>query len=273
MAKQGTPQRAGPSRINHREPVPSGRRWQWQKGNDIWLRLTPHMRRLTLHMQKLGSRWKALRRGHQLLIVSAAATLVVLGGILIAINGGGSAGGPISGGSSRSLGTADPAIKNFRPAHRSSSSNTPESAAAALQVPRALATVLARWDAGPGGAALAQVTGDLGDAMQASGVRQFGSMKQACASLATAVARAQTARPVPNAKIQRSYGQVLAQLAGAAAKCGAGISLYPTEDQGLQARENPSILHRAESELAAGAQNLHQATADITAARSRTSGV
>lgn len=265
MAKQGTPQRAAPSRAYHRVLVQSQHCWQWLKGNDIW-------QRLTVLMQQLGSRWKALRRGHQLLIVGAAATLVVLGGILIAVNGGGSAAGPVSGGSSRSLGTADPAIKNFTPAHRSSSSNTPESAAAALQVPHALAKVLAKWDAGPGGTALIQVSGDLGDAMQASGVRQYGSMKQACASLAAAVARAQTARPIPNANIQRSYGQVLAQLARAAAKCGAGISLYPTEDQGLQARENPSILHRAESELAAGAQNLHQATADITAARSRASG-
>jgi hypothetical protein len=265
MAKQGTPQREGSSRVNHRAPGPSRHRWQWRKGNDVW-------KRLTALVQPLGSQWKTLRRGHQLLIAGVAAALVVLGGILIAINGGGSAAGPISGGSSRSLGTADPGIKNFTPAHRSSSSITPESAAAALQVPRALATVLAKWDAGPGGAALAHVSGDVGDAMQASGVRQFGPMKQACASLATAVTRAQTARPIPNANIQRSYGQALAQLARAAAKCGAGISLYPTEDQGLQARENPSILHRAESELTAGAENLHQATADITAARSRTSG-
>jgi hypothetical protein len=265
MAKQGTPHRAARSRVYQRVLVQSRHCWQWLKGNDIWQRLTPHM-------QRLGSRWKALRRGYQLVIVGAAATLVVLGGILIAVNGGGSAAGPISGGSSRSLGTADPAIKNFTPAHRSSSSNTPESAAAALQVPHALAKVLARWDAGPGGTALAQVSGDLGDAMQASGVKQYGSMKQACASLAAAVARAQTARPIPNANIQKSYGQVLAQLARAAAKCGAGISLYQTEDQGLQARENPSVLHRAESELAAGAEGLDQATADITAARSRTSG-
>ena len=265
MAKQRTPQRVGSSRVNHRAPVPSRRRWQWRKGNDIW-------RWLTAHLQMLGRRWKALRRGHQLLVVSAAATLVVLGAVLIAINGGGSAAGPTSGGTSRPLGTADPAIKNFTPAHRSSSSNTPEAAAAALRVPHALATVLAKWDAGPGGAALAQVSGDLGDAIQASGVRQFGPMKQACASLAAAVATAQTARPIPNANIQRSYDQALAQLARAAAKCGAGISLYPTEDQGLQARENPSILHRAESELTAGAEDLDQATADITAVRNRASG-
>lgn len=116
------------------------------------------------------------------------------------------------------------------------------------------------------------MSGDLGDAIQASGVRQFGPMKQACASLAAAVATAQTARPIPNANIQRSYDQALAQLARAAAKCGAGISLYPTEDQGLQARENPSILHRAESELTAGAEDLDQATADITAVRNRASG-
>jgi hypothetical protein len=265
MAKQRTPQRAGPSRVNHRALVPSRHRWQWRKGNDGW-------RWLTAHLQPLGSRWKALRRGRQLLIAGAVAALVVFGGVLIAINGNGSAAGPISGGTSRPLANADPAVKNFTPAHRSSSSNTPEAAAAALQVPHALATVLAKWDAGPGGAALAQVSADLGGALQASGVKQFGPMKQACASLAAAVARAQTGRPIPNANIQKSYGQALTQLARAAAKCGAGISLYPTEDQGLQARENPTILHRAESELTAGAEDLDQATADISAVRNRTSG-
>jgi hypothetical protein len=265
MAKQGTPHRTRPSRVTQRAPVPGRGRWQWRKGNDGW-------RWLTAHLQELGNRWKALRRNYQLLVVSAAATLVVLGGVLIAINSGGSAPGPISGGSSRSLGNADPAIKSFTPAHRSSSSNTPESAVAALKVPHALATVLAKWDAGPGGAVLAQVSADLGDALQASGVSQFGPMKQACASLATAVARAQTGRPIPNANIQRSYGQALTQLARAAAKCGAGISLYPTDDQGLQARENPTILHRAESELTAGAKDLDQATVDISAVRNRASG-
>lgn len=75
--------------------------------------------------------------------------------------------------------------------------------------------------------------------------------------------------PIPNAVMQASYSRVLAKLATAAVDCRAGISQYPTEDEGLQTRENPAMIHQAESELAAGAKGLYQATVDINSVHSR----
>lgn len=146
---------------------------------------------------------------------------------------------------------------------------TPEKVVASLHVPSQLADALKKWDAGRGGTALAGVSGDLGDAMQASGVRLFGPMLQACSSLAAAVTAAKVGPPIPNAVMQASYSRALAKLATAAVDCQAGISRYQTQDEGLQTRENPAIIHQAESELAAGARDLYQATVDIDAIHGR----
>lgn len=260
MADLRKPQRVSPSRAVHQAPAPSRNRWQ--RGADSW-------QWLTAHLQPLIRRWKSLRRRQKWLAACAAAVLVVLSTVYAASSLGGSPASSVRDGTSRPLGTADPAIKHFTPAHRSSSSDTPEAAVAAMRVPQALATALEKWDAGPGGPGLAQVSDDLGAATQASGVRLYGPMLQACSSLATAVTAAKSGPPIPGAGMRGLYSRALDKLATAAKECQAGLSQYPTEDEGLQTRANPTIVHQADLELAAGAKSLYQATVEINAVRSR----
>jgi hypothetical protein len=259
MADLRKPQRVSPSRAA--DPAPAPRRNRWQRGAGSWQRLTAHLQPLIRH-------WKSLRRRQKWLSACAAVVLVVLSTVYAASSLGGSPVTSVKDGSSRPLGTADPAIKHFTPAHRSSSSDTPEAAAAAMRVPQALATALAKWDSGPGGTALAQVSGDLGAATQASGIRLFGPMLQACSSLATAVTAAKSGPSIPDAGMRGLYSRALDKLATAAQECHAGLSQYPTEDEGLQTRANPTIVHQADLELAAGAKSLYQATVEINAVRS-----
>jgi hypothetical protein len=167
-----------------------------------------------------------------------------------------------------SLGTASPYNSGPITVHHHALRVTPEQAVASVQVGPRLTAALTKWDTGRGGTALAAVSGDLGDAMQAYGVRLFSPMLQACSSLATAVTAARVGPPIPDTALQVSYAQALAKLATAAADCRAGISQSPTEDQGLQTRENPATIRQAESELAAGTEGLYQATVDINAVRS-----
>ena len=226
------PQRSRPKVAMHRAAVPSWRRWQR-------------------------------------LAVLAAVGLAVLGVVAyIASNRTGST----AGSSQDAASSADPvalASPGAITVHHHALRVTPEEVVASLHVPSQLADALKKWDADPGGTALAEVSGDLGNAMQASGVRLFGPMLQACSSLATAVTAAKADPPIPNAVMQASYSRALAELATAAVDCRAGISQYPTQDEGLQTRENPTTIHQAESELAVGAKDLYQTTVEINAVHSR----
>jgi hypothetical protein len=205
-------------------------------------------------------RWQRLR--WQWLAALGAAALALLGvGIYIAIGLTGSTTGSAQG-------TASPYNSGPITVHHHALRVTPEQAVASIHVSPRLAVALRKWDAGPGGTALTEVSGDLGDAMQASVVRFFSPMLRACSSLATAVTTARTGPPIPNAAMQASYTRALTKLAMGASDCRTGISLYPTDDQGLQARENPAMIHQAESELTAGTKDLYHATVDINAVRS-----
>jgi hypothetical protein len=246
--------RASTLRVTHWALALSRHRWRWS----------------ATYLQRFTRRWRSLGRLQQWLAASVVIGLVVFACAYAAISGHSHS--PIDNGTNRRVANADPAIKNFTPAHRSSSSDTPETAVAAMHVPRALASALKKWDNGPGGTALANVSGDLAAATQASGIRLFGPMLQACSSLANAIMAAKSAPPMPDASMQGLYSRALARLAAAATKCRSGLSQYPTEDEGLQTRANAPVVHQADLELAAGAKYLYQATVEINAARSRALG-
>jgi hypothetical protein len=139
----------------------------------------------------------------------------------------------------------------------------------APRLPRKLAASLARWDAGPGGAALTAVTNGLGDATQAEGLRLFGVMKDACSKLTTAVTSAKTGPPMPGAGLQGRYARALVTLAAAAADCQAAISAAPSGDEGVDIHRDPRLFHRSVAELASGGRQLYRATAKVAALRHR----
>lgn len=261
MTNLRKPHRGSPLRATHKASAPSRYRWPWRVDRWQWL---------AAHLQRPSRRWRSLGRLQRRLVACAVAVLAILAATYIAVASNSQHSlAPAGDGTSRAVSNADPAIKNFTPAHRSLSSHTSEAAVAAMRVPRALATTLVKWDAGPGGTALTQVSADLGAATQESGIRLFGPMLQACSSLAIAVTTAKSGPPIPDVGMQTLYGRALAKLAEAATECRAGLSQYPTEDEGLQTRANPTVVHQADLELAAGAKYLYQATVDINAAHSR----
>lgn len=255
MTNLRKPSRASaPPRVTHRVLALSRHCWRWS----------------ATYLQWFTRRWLSLGRLQQWLVACAVIGVVVLACTYATISGHSQS--PAASGTNRPVANADPAIKNFTPARRSSSSDTPETAVAAMHVPRALATALKRWDNGPGGTALANVSGDLAAATQASGVKLFGPMLQACSSLTTAITAAKSTPPIPDASMQGLYSRALTKLTTAATECKSGLSQYPTEDQGLQTRANAPVVHRADLELAAAAKYLYQATVELNSARSRAHG-
>jgi hypothetical protein len=160
-----------------------------------------------------------------------------------------------------------PVANHVAKAHRSSSSMTPEAAVAAIHVSPRLAGALKKWDAGPGGPAMGNVSEDLGDALQDAGSRLYDPMRVACLSLSTAVTEAKDAPPVPDPAMQRSYALALTKLASATADCRAAISVDPYGDEDVKTYENPALLHKSMSELAAGVKDLYQATVDLSIVR------
>jgi len=140
------------------------------------------------------------------------------------------------------------------------------SPAAAGPAPRAAPNVtipVVKWNAGPGGAALAVVSGQLGKATQAAGLRLFAVMKQACSKLAAAVSAAKAEPPIPDAARQGEYARALASLAQAAAYCEAGISTRPDGDEAIDTEQNGKLLGQSASAFTAGARELYLATAGI----------
>jgi hypothetical protein len=216
-------------------------------------------------------RWRRLpigppRRPWQWVAVCAAVTIVALATLYVTGNGHAV---PGTGAPSALASPTPPVTNHVAPPHRSSSSNTPEAALAAVRLPRHLATALTKWNAGPGGSAFADVSNDLGSAMQDAGIRLYDPMRLACVSLAAAVAAAKAAPPIPDASMQGSYDRALVLLATGAADCKAGISVYPYGDEDVKTYENPALLHLSVSAFAAGARDFYQATVDIHVVHAR----
>ncbi len=122
---------------------------------------------------------------------------------------------------------------------------------------------VASWQSGPGGRDLTAVSNRLGQALQASGIRQYSPMKDACAQLASSVAAAKAGPQIPQAAMQNLYTQALTELAKGAADCQQAISIAPTGDETIQAHVDTATLRKATSEISAGATDVFRATAEI----------
>jgi hypothetical protein len=202
-------------------------------------------------------------------LVIFAATFVGLAVIVAAaLFASGRGGTANSGGAPLSGSTSGPAAASSHPTGTSTlaPSTTPEDVAAAIHLPTKLRHVLRLWNNGTGGTALAAVSNDLGVALQAGGVKQYVSMRAACASLTTAVSAARTGPPIPNQQVQDRYTVALTQVATAAAKCHAAISERVDGDETVATYENQSLFHQAESDFGVAIKDLYDVTAELAAA-------
>jgi hypothetical protein len=215
-------------------------------------------------------RWPEVLRRHWLwLAVSAAVVLAVVAAVTIP----GSSSGFAPTASSQQLtsgGTAGhsaPAAAAPAPATAASPAAvaSPGTVPGMAPLPHKLAVTLASWDAGRGGVALAVLLKDVGNTTQSAGLKLYDAMKIACSTVSTAVPAAQGSPPIPDATMQKRYSQAQATLAKAAADCRAGISAQANGEETVQTEEIPAILHRSESEFAAGSKELYLATAQIRA--------
>jgi hypothetical protein len=139
----------------------------------------------------------------------------------------------------------------------------PAGVATSAHLPRKLASSLARWKAGGGGAALSVLSAQMGNAMQAGGLRLYPTMRLACTKVGNAVTAARASPPIPDAAMQRWYTTALTALARAAADCRTGISVHPYGDENTRTRERPRILSQSRAEFATGARDLFLATGKI----------
>jgi hypothetical protein len=135
----------------------------------------------------------------------------------------------------------------------------------AMPLPENLQAKVKTWNAGPGGAALNAVAGDLGIVTQNGGVRQYVGMKAACGTLMSAVQTARSAAPIPYAAMQTLYSAALNDLAEGVAECRAAISVKPDGDEYDETSVNQQELSQASSEFTAGGKDLYKATAEIEA--------
>lgn len=143
---------------------------------------------------------------------------------------------------------------------------TPEQLAASTHVPAKLAAALKTWNSGPGGGALAEITNEVGAALQSGGLKAYVQMKAACGSLESSVNAAGTRPPIPDATMQSKYSAALTVLAKAASDCRSAISLQPSGDEYVRSSANPAVLHLAQSELNSGIKSLAGITTIIIAA-------
>lgn len=134
----------------------------------------------------------------------------------------------------------------------------------AIPLPSGAKPAAAAWISGRGGALLTAVTSQAGDVAQASGLKQYVQMKQACVTLAASVSSAQSGPPIPVADMESQYQKALSELAKAAAACQAAISEEPDGDEYVSTTENSADLSASALALAAGSRDLYQATGQIS---------
>jgi hypothetical protein len=133
---------------------------------------------------------------------------------------------------------------------------------AVLRLPSGLKDQAGRWRAGPGGTALLAVTQQLGAAAQSAGLRLYPQMRLACVRLDASIQAARAGPPIPDAAMQKLYGNALTELSGAAADCQQAISEKPG-DETIAIHKNETLFNRSRSEFAVGAKTLYEATAAI----------
>lgn len=209
------------------------------------------------------------------LIVSAACLCVAAAGVTVAmLSSPGSPAGHITAGSSL---PAAPAAKATQPQAgqpAAPAASSPAVAGAkvtsngvaksALRWAPRLNNQIQRWREGPGGSDLASVTSQMGAAMQAAGVKQYGAMRMTCTTLASEVRGAQAGPPIPDAAMQRLYARALAGLSSAAADCRQAIAEHPEGDEDLEIHIDHALLDQARLQFAAASKRLYRATAEIS---------
>jgi hypothetical protein len=216
-----------------------------------------------------GSRW--------VLVTLVACLGVMVAGVSVAVfsSAGGSPASHLAGAGTSPTPVSTPTVQptalgpSGRPAGgRETTSHETTSdgiAKSALRWPPSLKGQMQRWEAGPGGAALATVEQQLGSAAQSVGIQLYSPARQACVSLVSDVSTALAGPPIPYDPMQRLYASALTGLAHAAAHCRAAISLRADGDESLATGLNHALLHRSQAELAAASKQLYQATARIQA--------
>jgi hypothetical protein len=218
------------------------------------------------------------------LIASAIAGLCVLtAGIVLAVvsQPGGSVDHSIAGAalSATPQPTAPAPSEHATPGHatsgrhhgasREGATSTPKVASdgiasSALRFPKSRTKQVLRWKAGSGGKALTAVVTQMGYALHAAGARLYPEMKLACVRLASDIQAARAEPPIPDASMQRLYGQALAQLSQAAGDCRSAISVQPG-NEAVETHLHNALLNRSRTELATGSKTLYDATAAIRA--------
>lgn len=138
-------------------------------------------------------------------------------------------------------------------------------AKSALQWPPQLQRQILRWWAGRGGAALTSVETQMGNAMQAAGLKLYDPMRVACVSLASSVGTAQAGPPIPYDVMQRLYAKSLAGLSRAATDCRTAISERADGDETVDVHLNHGLFNESRAEFAAMSKKLYTATAEIQA--------
>lgn len=133
----------------------------------------------------------------------------------------------------------------------------------ALSLPTSKKRLAFNWQSGPGGKDLAAVSRWFGDALQSGGVRQYWTMRQACAQLTGSVATAEAGPRIPVAAMQVLYAKALAELAKGAADCRAAITAHPNGDESVKTHVDSTLIKLSVAELAAGARDIFRSTAEI----------
>jgi hypothetical protein len=172
--------------------------------------------------------------------------------------------GPISSSTTSSLGPSAARVSTA-----STSPSAVRSGSGTLSVPKNLVALVTAWGAGRGGAALKTVSGQVGVVLQATGLRQYGIARSACIKLATGVAAAQIAPPIPDAAMRQLYQKALTDLRQGAVGCRTAISQRPSGAAYFKKQHDAEVLRQSTSVLSAGANELYRATGEINALERR----
>ena len=205
---------------------------------------------------------------HRMLLAVAVACLgVLVAGVSIAVfsQPSGQAHHAAAASSPAPAATGAGQPKAAAPAHHASTGTKVTSdgvASTALRWPPRLKHSIERWAKGRGGAALAAVTAQLGDSMQAANLKLYAQMRQSCASLSGSVAAARAAPPIPAAAMQHLYARTLTGIDRSAADCRRAITIKPG-DEATQTHLNQPLLGRTRAEFARMSARLYRATAEI----------
>ena len=106
-------------------------------------------------------------------------------------------------------------------------------------------------------------------ALQATGLRQYAIARSACVKLATGVASARNAPPIPDGVMQQIYLKALTKLGQGAAGCRTAISQRPSGTAYFNNQHDAEVLRQSTSLLSIGANDLYRATGEISALERR----